>query len=114
MLNKYFSIDELLDNVMVYWLSGNITSTMRFYKENIGNLSLLTSLSQSPVLVPAGFAWFPNEFVFASRSQVGYKFTNLVHFTYMEEGGHFGAFQCPRQLAAELRSFVGKIQPKEM
>ena len=34
-LAKHFTLDELLDNVMVYWINNNITSSMRFYKENI-------------------------------------------------------------------------------
>ena len=32
-LTKHFTLDELLTNVMIYWTSGTITSSMRFYKE---------------------------------------------------------------------------------
>ena len=35
-LPSMFTLDEMLDNIMVYWLTGTITSSMRFYKENIG------------------------------------------------------------------------------
>ncbi|KAL0164878.1 hypothetical protein M9458_040631, partial [Cirrhinus mrigala] len=33
-LESKFSIDDLLTNVMIYWTSGCIISSMRFYKEN--------------------------------------------------------------------------------
>ncbi|XP_039980746.1 epoxide hydrolase 1 isoform X2 [Xiphias gladius] len=35
-LTRKFSLDDLLTNVMIYWLSGCIISSMRFYKENFG------------------------------------------------------------------------------
>jgi len=31
---RKFSMDDLLTNVMIYWTSGSIVSSMRFYKEN--------------------------------------------------------------------------------
>lgn len=33
---RKFSLDELLTNVMLYWTTGSITSSQRFYKENLG------------------------------------------------------------------------------
>lgn len=30
-----FTLDELLTNVMIYWVQGNIGSSMRFYKEYV-------------------------------------------------------------------------------
>ena len=33
-LNNW-DMDDLLNNIMIYWLKGAITSSMRFYKENI-------------------------------------------------------------------------------
>jgi len=31
---RKFSLDDLLTNVMIYWVSGCIVPSMRFYKEN--------------------------------------------------------------------------------
>jgi hypothetical protein len=36
-LTDKFTLDELLNNVMLYWLTGSITSSMRFYAENVGS-----------------------------------------------------------------------------
>ncbi|KAG8430506.1 hypothetical protein GDO86_020476, partial [Hymenochirus boettgeri] len=33
-LGRKYSMDDLLTNIMIYWLTGSITSSMRFYKEN--------------------------------------------------------------------------------
>ncbi|KAJ8248626.1 hypothetical protein GJAV_G00244020 [Gymnothorax javanicus] len=34
-LERKFSLDDLLTNVMLYWTTGSIISSMRFYKENL-------------------------------------------------------------------------------
>ncbi len=34
-LTKRFTLDQLLTNVMVYWVGNTITSSARFYKENL-------------------------------------------------------------------------------
>ncbi len=34
-LTKKFTMDELLTNIMVYWITDSITSSQRFYKENL-------------------------------------------------------------------------------
>lgn len=33
---RKYSLDDLLTNVMIYWTSGCIVPSMRFYKENLG------------------------------------------------------------------------------
>ncbi|KAF5914082.1 hypothetical protein HPG69_010241 [Diceros bicornis minor] len=33
---RKFSLDDLLTNIMLYWTTGTITSSQRFYKENLG------------------------------------------------------------------------------
>ena len=34
-LGHKMNLDEMLTNVMVYWINDSITSSMRFYKENL-------------------------------------------------------------------------------
>jgi len=107
LLDKYWSKDELLDNIMIYWLNNNITSSMRFYKENFGNLS------KSKIYIPAGYAWVPNELSPGLKDWVQQKCQKLVHFTYMKEGGHFLAFQLPQLLAEDIALFVNRVQKIE-
>jgi len=35
-LTKHFTLDELLTNVMIYWVTGSVGSSVRFYKETLG------------------------------------------------------------------------------
>ena len=35
LLTKKFALDELLDNVMIYWTTNSIATSMRFYAENL-------------------------------------------------------------------------------
>jgi len=107
-LDKHFTLDELLDNVMVYWINNSITSSMRFYKENVLK-SHKKSLGSLQLKMPAGYAWYPNELITASKSEIKDKFPKLVQFTYMERGGHFAAMQFPDDLAKELKDFSSKV-----
>jgi len=109
-LEKHFTLDELLDNVMVYWINNNITPSMRFYKENISrSYSDVMKLGSVQLKMPSGYAWFPNEVFPVSKSIVEDKFPNMVQFTYMEKGGHFAAFQYPDLVANELKAFSSKV-----
>lgn len=107
LLDKHWSKDDLLDNIMIYWLNNNITSSMRFYKENIANLS------KSKIYIPAGYAWVPNEISPGLKDWVQQKCKKLVHFTYMKDGGHFLAFQLPQLLAEDIALFVNRVQKIE-
>ncbi|XP_055745618.1 epoxide hydrolase 1-like, partial [Salvelinus fontinalis] len=34
-LERKFTLDDLLTNIMIYWTTGSIVSSMRFYKESL-------------------------------------------------------------------------------
>ncbi|XP_054163312.1 epoxide hydrolase 1-like [Oppia nitens] len=54
-LEEKFKLDDLLTNISVYWLTGNITSSLRYYKESFGNTP------SGKILVPTAVADFPHE-----------------------------------------------------
>ncbi|KAJ3606935.1 hypothetical protein NHX12_026451 [Muraenolepis orangiensis] len=47
-LTRKFSLDDLLTNVMIYWTSGCIVSSMRFYKENLQDMNKPHTNRSSP------------------------------------------------------------------
>lgn len=106
---KHWTYDELLTNIMIYWWNGNITSSMRFYKENF---SIIDPTRKIKIRVPVGFAWCPGEFFSSLKSSVEHKYSRLLSFTRMKDGGHFMAFECPQLLAEDLRNFV-RLQMRE-
>ncbi|CAH1242718.1 EPHX1 [Branchiostoma lanceolatum] len=107
-LEKYYTKDELLTSVMIYWLTGTITSSMRFYKEAFAGKAMETNSMQ--VTVPTGIAAFPHELGHNPEAWCRLFHTNLIHFTLMPDGGHFAAFEKPALLAEDIRTFVKKVE----
>ncbi|CAG2112466.1 unnamed protein product [Medioppia subpectinata] len=106
-LTQKFTLDELLTNIMIYWTSNNVASSMRFYKEGFVNFIV----DQRPVSesVPAAVADFPNEIARGSRAINAHQYRNLVQYTEMARGGHFGAFEEPRLMSDDIKSFARKV-----
>lgn len=96
--------DELLDNVMMYWLTDSGASSARIYWESFGSGS-----APKPVEIPAGCSIFPKEIFKTSERWAKKRFTNLVHFNELEQGGHFAAFEQPERFVAEVRTCFSKI-----
>uniref|UniRef100_A0A8C8D731 AB hydrolase-1 domain-containing protein n=1 Tax=Oncorhynchus tshawytscha TaxID=74940 RepID=A0A8C8D731_ONCTS len=109
-LTRKFSLDDLLTNVMIYWTSGCIISSMRFYKENFSK-GLDQPHSKMPVHVPTGFACFPNELMHTPKLWVQQKYRELKTFTPMARGGHFAAMEEPELMAQDIQNFT-KMQEK--
>ena len=89
--------DQLLDNVMMYWLPAAAASSARLYWESFGKTS------KAPVHVPAGFSLFPKEIFGASRRWVEKRFSQVVYWNRLDRGGHFVAFEQPELFVDELR-----------
>ncbi len=94
--------DEMLTNIMIYWVTQTIGSSARMYK---ADAEALWSGSQNPQKsnVPAGVLVFPREAQFPK--EWAERFVNVVSFKKMDEGGHFAALELPHIFADELRSF---------
>ena len=94
--------DELLTNVMIYWVNETIHSSARIYYESRHH-----PLSLSPanrVTTPTAVAHFPKEIPMPPRwlAERGY---NIVRWTVMPQGGHFAAMEQPQLLARDIRDF---------
>jgi pimeloyl-ACP methyl ester carboxylesterase len=90
--------DELLDNVMLYWLPGTGASSARLYWESFRERDL------PPIDVPAGVSVFPREIFPVSRRWVERRFRDLRHYNELDRGGHFAAFEQPELFVDELRA----------
>ena len=93
--------DELLDNVMLYWLPGTGASSARLYWESFRPQS---TGGLPNVTVPTGCSIFPKEIFRSSRRWAEKRFTNLVHWSELPKGGHFAAFEQPETFVNELRA----------
>lgn len=98
--------DELLTNIMIYWTTQTIATSVSMYKvEAMAQWSGAAPLQKSKV--PAGVAVFPREAQFPK--EWAERFVNVVSFKKMDEGGHFAALEVPDHFAEELRSFFYSI-----
>ena len=100
------SRDELLDNVMLYWVTETATSSARLYWESFGP----GKRTPHKVSVPTGVAVFPKEIVTPVRKWMETNFTNIQHWSEMPKGGHFSAFEQPELFVGEVREFFGKLR----
>jgi pimeloyl-ACP methyl ester carboxylesterase len=96
--------DELLDNVMLYWLTGSAASSARLYWESFRRIPT------EPVTVPTGCSIFPKEIFRTSRRWAEKRFLKLVYFNELEKGGHFAAFEQPATFVRELRNCFREIK----
>jgi hypothetical protein len=91
--------DQILDNIMLYWLTDTAASSARIYWENSGNV-----FAAGKVDVPAAISLFPHENFRSPESWTRECFTHLVYFNNkITRGGHFAAFEQPGIFVNELR-----------
>ncbi|MBN3309326.1 HYEP hydrolase, partial [Amia calva] len=109
-LERKFSLDDLLTNVMIYWTTASIVSSMRFYKENMKENIQKRIDARVGVYVPTGLAAFPHEMLHCPLPWARWKYKNIVSYNYMARGGHFAAFEEPQLLADDIRQFTKKVE----
>ncbi|CAG6017578.1 unnamed protein product [Menidia menidia] len=109
-LERKFSLDDLLTNVMIYWTTGSVVSSMRFYKENFKSDPNERIDSKTGIFVPTGVAAFPQEIMHCPQSWAQVRYRNIYSYTFMPRGGHFAAFEEPQLLADDIMQFVKKVE----
>ena len=93
-----FTLDEMLDNIMLYWLPATGTSSGRLYWESMG------SLARTTVALPTGVSIFPKEIFAASRRWAERQYTNITYWNELDKGGHFAAWEQPELFVQEVRA----------
>ena len=92
--------DELLDNVMMYWLPASGASSARLYWESF----VVLLEKHRPIAMPAGVSIFPHEIFRASRRWCEERYSQLMHYNVLPKGGHFAAFEQPATFLDEVRT----------
>lgn len=108
-LDKHFTKDALFDNIMIYYLTNSITTSLRLYAEAFTKKHFGLKLDRVPVRVPTGCTRFKHDLAHETDWQLSAKFPNLVHSTYHRNGGHFAAMQLPTVLYNDFTEFVKKL-----
>jgi pimeloyl-ACP methyl ester carboxylesterase len=90
--------DEMLDDIMLYWLTGTGASSARLYWESF------RAFGTDQVTVPTGCSIFPKELFRASRRWAERQYPNIVYWNELDRGGHFAAFEQPATFVDEVRA----------
>jgi microsomal epoxide hydrolase len=106
-VDRRFTKDELLTNVMLYWITGAIGST--FWPYYAFHHSAWVPSPAEPVETPTGIADFPCEILRPPRAWAERAY-DLRRFTTMPAGGHFAALEEPAALAHEIREFFRPLR----
>ena len=101
-LNK----EELLDNIMFYWLTKSASSSARLYWESFGSFG---GDPEEKLEIPIGCSIFPKEISRTPKSWAEQIYSNIVYWNELEKGGHFAAFEQPEIFVNEIRNCFKKI-----
>ena len=110
-LENVLTRDELLDNVMLYWLPATGASSARLYWESIRQVNeWISGSTTDTVAVPTGCSIFPKELQRPSRRWAQRRFLDIRYWGEPEKGGHFAAFEQPELFVDEVRSFFRLVR----
>jgi pimeloyl-ACP methyl ester carboxylesterase len=113
-VERSFTKDELLTNVMLYWVTGSIISSFLPYYD-VTQSGAMTWIGQKvkewkgSTGVPAGFAMFPKDLSSPPREWAE-RFYNVQRWTELKHGGHFAALEEPEALAHEIRELFRPLR----
>jgi epoxide hydrolase len=110
-LEDVLSRDELLDNLMLYWLPRTGASSARLYWESIRRVNeWITGAVTDTVTVPTGCTIFPKELQRPSRRWAAKRFLDIRYWSEPDRGGHFAAFEQPESFVDEVRAFFRLVR----
>jgi pimeloyl-ACP methyl ester carboxylesterase len=102
-----FTRDELLTNIMIYWVTGTINASTRMYCETLRSNRFRPG--DEKVMVPTAVARFPKELFRPPLAWAQAAF-NIQQWTVMPSGGHFAAMEEPDLLVSDIRQFFRTLR----
>ncbi|WP_440641710.1 epoxide hydrolase family protein [Bradyrhizobium sp. PUT101] len=93
------SRDDVIDNITLYWLTNTAVSSARLYWEN-----KLVFFAPKHVKIPVAVSVFPDEIYAAPRSWTEKAYPKLMHYSRLDKGGHFAAWEQTTLFCAEMRT----------
>jgi len=97
--------DEILDAISLYWFTNSAASSARIYWENKGG-----SMAGPHLSLPVAVTVFPADIPRLPRTWIEDTYTNLIHYSEAEKGGHFAAFEQPEIMINEIRTGLRRLR----
>lgn len=113
-IENAFTKDQMLTNVMVYWVTGSIGGAFTPYFDvmSAGAPRWIAEAVKQKLGsddVPASFALFPKDLSHPPREWAE-RFFNVRRWTQFPKGGHFAAMEQPEALAQDIREFFRPLR----
>lgn len=106
--------DQMLTNVMLYWLTRSAMPAAHFYFDNAHLLPVRLPLAPPPVVTcPLAVAGFPADPGQAVRRFAERLYPDIAQWTEYDRGGHFPAMEVPDLLIGDLRNFATVLRGRE-
>ncbi len=105
-LSHTFPLDMLIDNLMIYWVTGTIGSSIRYYYDDRHFRSPLRA--DDRVSVPTAICMWPKDLVLAPREWAE-RFYDVRQYSMQARGGHFPGWEAPEAYAHDLQSFARSL-----
>jgi len=112
-LESVFSKEHMITNTMLYWLTGTVASSMRFYADG-AKYPWQPEHNRRPIVEsPAGITFLGGENpagvstdqrIYAFKNSPKYQLYNVHYLNAHEKGGHFGYYESPAAIIDDLRS----------
>jgi pimeloyl-ACP methyl ester carboxylesterase len=103
--NQSPTMDDVLDNITLYWLTNTAAASARLYWENGARGSVIVAAAQrtSEISLPVAITVFPEDVYRPPETWARRAYRNLIYFHEVDRGGHFAAWEQPELFSAELR-----------
>jgi pimeloyl-ACP methyl ester carboxylesterase len=92
------SLDHMLDDITLYWLTDTAASSARLYHESWG-----TDFGRMPLELPVAVTIFRGDFFAPPKVWAERTYAKLFYWNEVSKGGHFAALEQPVLFVAELR-----------
>jgi len=102
-----YTKDQLLTNIIIYWVTQTINSSMRLYYEERHHPWRMGK--DEKITVPTAIALFPKEIATPPREWAERSY-NIQRWTPMPAGGHFAAMEKPKLLVDDVRAFFRELR----
>ena len=100
-----FSLDEMLDNIMLYWLPNAAASSARLYWESLKDATMAR-----PTDLPVGVSIFPRNTTRVPRAWTERYFSRIIHWNELDRGGHFAAWEQPELFVQEVATCFRSVR----
>jgi pimeloyl-ACP methyl ester carboxylesterase len=99
------SVDHMLDDISLYWLTDTAASSARLYFESWGK-----DFGRMPIDLPVAVSIFKGDFFTPPKVWGDETYSKLFYWNEVPKGGHFAALERPDLFVAELRKSFAQVR----